>query len=100
MDIDTTTTRLLDRAGLGNPLIWAGIRVDRNGLALMIGSMGLLDGKDPAETTALLDLCERLQAVAKGVGEAWVDQHAGLSDVQLSLDETLAKRAKREETEA
>ena len=66
--IDKDVTRLLDRAGLGDPLIWAGIRGDRDSLLRMVDSLGLLAGRDAEATEELADICVALQAAARGVG--------------------------------
>ena len=94
--LDAVMTRVFDKAGLADPLIWAGIRVDRDGLGLLLKSVGIDVGEDPAETTRVLDSCERLQAVARRIGEMWVEQQATTSDTQLSLDVAMAKRARQE----
>ena len=98
-NLDAETARLLGRAGLGDPLIWAGIRGDRAGIELMLDSMGVLANKEPGARDRVLDMCLGLQATARGVGSLWVDQQAGLSETQLSLDAAIAKRAKKQETE-
>ena len=95
--LDGSFSGELDKVGLKDPLLWAGLRGDRDCLLLMLDSMGLTSGKNPENITRLLDQCVVLQAAARGVGEMWTEQHASLSDVQLSLEMATAKRAKQEE---
>lgn len=97
--LDTETARRLVRAGLGEPLIWAGIRGDRDGVELMLESVGALADRERDMIDTIIDLCLGLQAAAKRVGTAWAEQQAGISETQLSLDVAIAKRAKTEESQ-
>ena len=76
-----------------------GLGRDRDCLLLMLGSLGITTGRDPSRITSMLDQCEVLQTAARGVGDTWAEQHAGLSNIQISLDVTTAKRAKQAEAQ-
>ena len=59
----------LTKAGLKDPLLWAGLRGNRDCLLLMLDSLGLTTGKDPGNVAQMLDRCVVLQAAARSVGE-------------------------------
>ena len=65
----------LAKAGLQDPLMWAGLRGNRGCLVLMLDSMGLTAGKDPGYVTQMLNQCEVRQAAVRNVGDAWIEQH-------------------------
>ena len=98
--LDGDTARWLEAAGLRGPLIWAGIRTGRQGIHIMLEAMGIVDNKGPEVVTGILDSCMLLQSVAQGVGEAWVEQIAGLRDEQVAMEAGIAKRARVEHAES
>ena len=97
-NLDNDTARKLESVGLRDPLIWAGIRTGRQGVQLMLESMGVFDNKGPEIITTILDGCMLLQSAAQGVGESWVVQIAGLRDEQVAMEAAIAKRARVEIT--
>ena len=85
---------------LDDPVAWAGMRMGREGIILMISAMGILDAR--AERASVeVDWCMRLAATARPIGEAWVDGLARLPDVALASGQAdIERKRKREEEES
>ena len=94
--IDDGFRKKLEVAGLGEPLIWAGMRGDKHRLERLLRSMNLLDVDEP-EATKRLEACLRLQASSREAGRDWVDGAALVTNTQLHVD--LAHRDKRRRDE-
>ena len=92
-DLDTAFQNALRRAGLASPLIWAGMRADRDKLTNLFCRLGLLEG-DGEFVTARLAHAERLQAASKDAGDDWTSGLAAQSNYQVAVD--LADFTRRE----
>ena len=96
-ELDNDLKDALKATGVDSPLVWAGLRLVRDGLTAFLSSCGALDCSADRQT-ARLDALEALQAVARGVGDRWSSGQARLSDPQVMTDlATSAKRAKLDE---
>ena len=65
-------------AGLDDPLVWAGIRGDRQAVGAILRAMNMLAG-DEAENQQRLDTAVLLQQSARGVGAEWAERAAARS---------------------
>ena len=84
----------LQVVGLDDPLIWAGIRHERDDLERMLEIMGVLKGEDAVKLQKL-EIAVRLQATSRAVGDDWVDRFARMpSHILATSHEQEAKRAK------
>ena len=92
--VDTNFRKELEVYELNDPLVWAGLRGDRDQLLAMLKAMGLMNFKDD-ENMARLETALRLQAAARGVGEDWTNQMARVRPLDLAVEQDrMEKRAK------
>ena len=94
-DVDTAFQNALRRAGLASPLIWAGMRADRDKLTSLLNRLGMLDG-DGEFVTARIDHAEQLQAAAKSAGDDWTSGLAAQSSFQVAVDIANFSRKEKE----
>ena len=88
-DGDLVFRKRLAAAGLDGPIIWAGMRGNRDKVRALLNAMGLVVGDD-AESRA--DFCVALQQAARPVVSDWASSVASLSDLQVSMDVSRLER--------
>ena len=79
---------------LADPIVWAGMRGDRNRLVSMFTALGCL-ATDPADLTEQLDGAERLQKAARPVGAEWTERTARISNANLAAEVSVASRKRK-----
>ena len=82
-DGDLVFRKQLAAAGLDGPIIWAGMRGNRDKVRSLLNALGQVDGDD-AESR--VDFCVALQQAARPTGSDYASGVASLSDLQVSMD--------------
>jgi hypothetical protein len=84
---------------MAEPIIWAGLRNDRDLHLSMLKALNLLS-EDPARATLQLDWCEVLAGAAKPVGEDWSAAQARVPDLAIAMDAAEQRQKRRAEAES
>ena len=79
---------------LAEPIVWAGMRGDRNRLVALFTALGCISA-DPAELTEQLDGAERLQRAARPVGAEWTERTSRISNANMAAELAVAARKRK-----
>ena len=95
--LDDGFKNVLTNNDLQSPLIWAGLRLDRDAASAFLLAIGALECSGDRQTVRI-DAAMNLQACATTIADQRSSAQSRLTDVQISTDlANSAKRAKLDE---